>query len=457
MTQSPPEMLYDGDYDNQSKYIRVEVYDGYPLDARPSGFKGIGKIGTTAPMPDLPTKTDELDSRSSVNANIFMGIDFTQGGIRDGLKKTVTSASGTSSANTGIAFFSTTAELSGSALDTTYTHVNMVGSNSATNFSTTNELRFTVPLYEGWDGFDPRSDLRVDQNDGTLSADFIKSINILSNPDEYDFNLIAVPGVQSSDVGSIPARVIDMVTERGDAFYLLDISNGTATGAGLAMTVSQAKTEAEKYDSNYAATYYPWIRINDTDNDKIVWVPPSCEVISAYSFNDRVAQPWWAPAGFNRGGIENVLEVRRRLTQGQRDDLSVSNVNPIATFPGQGIVVWGQDTLQKKESLLSKVNVRRMLLEVRKTIAGFSRLFVFEPNSPTTRSRLQQIINNYLQTVQAANGLVEFRAILDDTTTTPELIDRNTIKGQIFLKPTTAAEIILLDFSVTRTGAIFSE
>jgi len=248
-----------------------------------------------------------------------------------------------------------------------------------------------------------------------------------------------------------------MVSNRGDAFYILDISNGTTTAAPLSMTVAEAKVEAEKFDTNYAATYYPWIRINDIDNDKIIWVPPSVEVISAYAFNDRVAQPWWAPAGFNRGGVENVLEVRRRLTQGQRDDLITSNVNPIATFPGQGIVIWGQDTLQKKQSLLSKVNVRRMLLEVRKTIARMSNVFVFDPNTTTQRSKLQSMINQYLQTVQEANGIEEFRAILDESTTTPDLIDRNTMKGRIILKPTSAAEIILLDFAVTNNGAVFQD
>jgi len=178
LTQNPPELLFDGDYANKSKYIRVEVYDGFPGNARPSGFSGVPKIGPDAALPDLPTKLNQLNSISNVDNNIFMGIDFTQGGVKDGLKKTTTSASGTSSANTGVLFVSTTAELNLSASNTSYSRVDMVGSNSS-NFSTTNALRFTVPMYGGWDGFDPRSDLRVDSNDGTLSADYEKLLRHL--------------------------------------------------------------------------------------------------------------------------------------------------------------------------------------------------------------------------------------------------------------------------------------
>ena len=252
-------------------------------------------------------------------------------------------------------------------------------------------------------------------------------------------------------------RLVDMCANRADAFALVDIANTTATGSGLDLSVANAETEALKFDSNYGACYYPWVRINDVDNNKLVFVPPSVAVMGAYAFNDRVAQPWFAPAGFNRGGLDEVLEVRRRLTQTQRDTLYNNNVNPIATFPGQGIVIFGQKTLQRKQSVLDRVNVRRMMIECRKTIASFSRLFIFEPNTVATRERLLTQVNDYLSSVQAANGINEFRAVLDETTTTPDLIDRNIIKGKIFLKPTTAAEIVIFDFTVTPNGAAFSE
>ncbi len=461
LTQTPPEILFNGDYNNNSKYIRVIVQDGFPINARPSGFKGIGKIqpvaATAAFIPSLPLKTSELNSRNELDSTVFMGVDFTQGGVKDRLKKGITSASGTTTADSGVLFFSTTGDLAGSGNVTAYSLVNMVGSSSG-NYNSTNSLRFTVPMYDGFDGIDPRVNKYTAMNDGTLSGDFDVAIKTLSNADEIDFNLIAVPGVHSSSVGSIPSRVIDMITQRGDAFYILDISPGSTTAAALSASVAQAIVEAQKYDSSYAATYYPWIRINDVDNDQLVWVPPSVEVIGAYSFNDKVAQPWWAIAGFNRAGMENVIEARRRLTQGQRDDLySVGNVNPIATFPGGGIVIWGQKTLQKKDSALDRISVRRMLLTVRKTIAGFSRIFVFEPNTPTTRSKLLNLINSYLSQVRDSNGLTEFRAVLDETTTTQDLIDRNIMKGKIYLRPTNAAEIIMLDYSLSNRGLTITD
>ena len=451
---TPPSIVFDGDFTNNSKYIRVIVEEGMPSVSRPSGFKGVAAFRPVPVIAPLPTVSNELNSRQEVDSNVFMGIDLTQAGVKDRIKTTTTSASAGTSAELGMIFSSTASD---SLLAVAgYTVVNMIGANSA-NFNTINALRFTVPLYAGFDGFDPRVNKLTSSNDGTLSADYVKAFSILSNQDEYDFNLIAAPDAWSSSVGSIPGRLVDMVALRGDAFALVDLAPGTTTASGISMTVAQAQVESAKFDSNYGAAYYPWIRINDIDNDKLVWVPPSVELLGVYAFSDKVSQPWFAPAGFNRGGLENVLEARRRLSQSDRDELYSKNINPIATFAGQGIVVFGQKTLQKKASVLDRVNVRRMMLTVRKTIAGFSRVFIFEPNDVSSRSRLLSIINSYLQSVQQQQGLIEFRAVLDETTTTPDLIDRNIMKGKIFLKPTTAAEIVLLDFAVTRQGAVFTE
>ena len=470
LTQDPPEILFDGDYSNRSRFVRVEIGSGFPSSARPSGFKGVpklaalpeynaGTVSGSSYAPALPTKLNHLNTRSAVDAGVFVGIDFGNPGVADRLKKTVTSASGTTSADDGILIFANSADYSGSTNTTSFTRIDLLGSNSG-NFSTTNKVRFTVPFYDGWDGFDQRDNLllsMVTAGTTTLSGDLNIAIKTLANADEVDFNLLAIPGAHSSGGGNIPDRAIEMVERRADAFYLLDIADAATTGAGLALSVSNAITEAQKYDSSYASTYFPWTRINDVDNDKLVWVPPSVEMMGVYAFNDRVGQPWFAPAGFNRGAMDNVLEVRRRLTQSQRDDLYSNNINPIATFPGQGIVVFGQKTLQKKQSVLDRVNVRRMLIEVRKTIAGLSRLFLFEANTVSVRAKLLTQVNDYLDSVQSAQGLTEFRAVLDETTTTPDLIDRNIMKGKIYLKPTSVAEIIIFDFNVTPQGATFSE
>ena len=464
LTQNPPEIMFNGDFPNKSQYVRVFMGNG-PASSRPAGFQGVssnlysrdalGSVSAAA----LPLKTNQLNNVAAVDSRIYTGIDFAAVGVNDRLKRTVTSASGNTGTDNGFLVFAATTDYSGSADLSGYTLVDELGSSSG-NFSTSNKVRFTVPMFGGWDGLDPRKNqLETEQSTGTdtLSGDFDRAIKILSNPDEVDFNLISMPGITSSAGGSLTDRLVNMCETRADAFAIIDVANSTATGAGLSMSVVQAQEEAQKYTSNYGATYYPWVRINDIDNDKLVWVPPSVAVMGAYAFNDRVAQPWFAPAGFNRGGLDEVLEVRRRLTQTQRDDLYTNNVNPIATFPGQGIVIFGQKTLQVKQSVLDRINVRRMMIEVRKTIAGFSRLFIFEPNTVATRERLLTQVNDYLSSVQAANGINEFRAVLDETTTTPDLIDRNIIKGKIFLKPTTAAEIVIFDFTVTPNGAAFSE
>ena len=490
LTVDPPELLFDGDYPNKSKLVRVEVNtNGYPDDSRPAGFRGVGSIlaqtggpssgpaagggsssnsapgGLTATVAALPTVTTQVRD-GAVDKVKVLGINFTSNGVGDRLKKTVTSASGSTTADPGMLFISTTGELSGSGSVTNFTLVNMVGSNSGNfvNSSTRrtqgledNEaLKFVAPVFGGWDGYDPRSNMLTIQDTGTVSGDFDVARKTLANPEEVEFNLLAVPGITSSGAGSPINNFLNMVEQRADSFLLIDLATSTSTGSGLAMSVSNAQDQAGKFDSSYGATYWPWVRINDSENNRLVWVPPSVEIMGAYAFNDRVGQPWFAPAGFNRGGLERVLEVRRRLTQTQRDNLynNTPGVNPIATFPGQGIVIFGQKTLQKKQSVLDRVNVRRMMLTVRKTISRMSRNFVFEQNNAATRTALLNMVNNYLGSVQAANGINEFRASIEEGA---DLVDRNVIKGKIFLKPTTVAEIIIFDFTLTPQGASFSE
>ena len=216
-------------------------------------------------------------------------------------------------------------------------------------------------------------------------------------------------------------------------------------------------SKAESRDSNYAATYWPWVQINDSQTGKLRWVPPSCELAGIYAFNDKVAHPWFAPAGLNRGGITTAIQAERKLTQGNRDTLYDSNVNPIATFPGQGVTVFGQKTLQKKNSALDRINVRRLLIRCKKFIASSSRFLVFEQNNEQLRKRFLNIVNPFLEQVQSQSGLSAFRVVMDETNNTPDTIDRNQLVGQLFLQPTRTAEFIVLDFTVQPTGASFPE
>jgi len=283
---------------------------------------------------------------------------------------------------------------------------------------------------------------------------YMEALALLGNQDEYDINLLFLPGIVDGIGGAhtgIISKAVDICEDRGDCFLVYD---GVEYSTTNVITVT---SQAETRDSNYAATYWPWVRVNDSKTGKMRWIPPSVELAGIYAFNDKVAHPWFAPAGLNRGGLDSVIQAARKLTQANRDDLYESNVNPIATFPGQGVVVFGQKTLQKKASALDRINVRRLLIKVKKFIASSSRFLVFEQNNAATRQRFLNIANPYLEQVQSQSGLSAFRVVMDETNNTPDVVDRNILAGQLFLQPTRTAEFIVLDFTIQSTGASFPE
>ena len=286
----------------------------------------------------------------------------------------------------------------------------------------------------------------------TVGGGYRTALSLLSNKDEYNFNLLFLPGVVDglSDHSAIITNAVDLCETRTDCFFVLDASSKTDS-------VTAVKTVAKGRNSSYAATYYPWVQIQDASLGSARWVPPSTVLAGVFHFNDVVGQPWFAPAGLNRGGIDTAIQAYKKLTQSQRDELYDSNVNPIATFPGQGVTVFGQKTLQKKASALDRVNVRRLLINVKSFVARSSRNLLFEQNTGALRDQFLNIVNPFLEQVQSNSGLNAFRVVMDETNNTPETIDRNQLVGQIFLQPTRAAEFILLDFIVQPTGAAFPE
>jgi len=281
------------------------------------------------------------------------------------------------------------------------------------------------------------------------------ALSILSNKDEYSFNLLFLPGIVDQALGgvghnAIIGDAIQLCEDRTDCFLVYDNSMPTTT-------VANVKTNTEARNSSYAATYYPWVQIQDATAGLNRFVPPSTVIAGVYHFNDVVGQPWFAPAGLNRGGIDSAVQAYRKLTQANRDDLYESNVNPIATFPGQGVTVFGQKTTQKKASALDRVNVRRLLINLKTFVANSSRNLVFEQNTVTLRNQFINTVQPYMEEVQANQGLNAFRVVMDDSNNTPETIDRNQLIGQIFIQPTRTAEFIVLDFVVQPTGAAFPE
>lgn len=282
---------------------------------------------------------------------------------------------------------------------------------------------------------------------GLSNSDYTSSITLLGNPDEFKFNIITTPGITATAGNAVLTSLTNMASDRGDCIAIVDMS---AFGDGIATVIANATS----IDSSYAATYYPWVQISAPNTGKLTWVPPSTIIPSVYAYNDRVGAPWFAPAGFTRGGL-SVVQAERKLAPSDRDTLYAGKVNSLATFPGQGVVAYGQKTLQQKASALDRINVRRLLIELKSYIGQVANGLVFEQNTAATRNRFLRQVNPYLDSIQQRQGLYAYKVVMDDSNNTADVIDRNQLLGQIFIQPTRTAEFIILDFNVTPTGASF--
>ena len=482
-----------GTYTNLSKYIRIEMNTvPYPVSAVPYGNEAYvtplgGTIGNYIPVvqyskasiyglapgkypsgtviSDIPLGADSeltaLYPTSSVNSGVkidteqyFAPLPFgaTVGyNIAFDLESTSSTYMGTGSL--------LAPSLSGS-IPSTY---------DATNEATYVKMRkFVVGFQGGFDGQSPAIPINVGSDTTAGNTQGLDCTNInsagsiaykqcvgaLGNADEFDINLIVTPGIFHEQHSYVTDLVTDMCEARGDTFYIMDNVVFPASNQTVGL-IDAAVNDVSTIDSSYVATYYPWVKILDTNLNKIVSVPPSVVMPAVYAANDNAAAEWFAPAGLNRGGIAQAVQVLDRTTHSERDTLYEGRVNPIAAFPGQGICVWGQKTLQIQSSALDRVNVRRLLIALKKFIASSSKFLVFEQNVAATRNRFLSIVNPYLESVQQRSGLYAFQVVMDDTNNTPDLVDRNILYGQIYLQPTKTAEFIVLDFNILPTGATF--
>jgi hypothetical protein len=288
---------------------------------------------------------------------------------------------------------------------------------------------------------------------GLTANDYTESISLLANKDAYKYNLITAPGLIADGTNypthiPVVSQLLNTVQGRGDSMTILDL-------VGYGSPIIPVTTNAITYDTSYAASYWPWVQTIDPNSGRQVWVPASTMIPGIYAFNDNVAEPWFAPAGINRGRMSTVIRAERYLTQGNRDLLYESNVNSIATFPNSGVTVFGQKTLQKKKSALDRVNVRRLLIELKNYISQVADTLVFEQNTVTTRNNFLAQVNPYLASVQQRQGLIAFKVVMDESNNTPTTIDNNQLIGQIYLQPTKTVEFIILDFNILPTGATF--
>jgi len=258
---------------------------------------------------------------------------------------------------------------------------------------------------------------------GLPASAYTQSIALLANKDSYRFNFITVPGL---------------------------IGHNSFTNHYNVITTTV--NAAANFDTSFVATYWPWAQTIDPATGQNVWVPASTLIPGVYMASDRVSYPWIAPAGTNRGVVTNVTRVERVVTQSGRDALYEANVNPLATLPGYGVVVYGQKTLQKKNTALDRVNVRRLLIELNNYIGQVAQSLVFEQNTSSTRNEFLAQVNPYLSTIQQQQGLYDFNVVMDDTNNTPTVIDNNQLVGQIYIQPTKTSEFILLEFNILPTG-----
>lgn len=341
--------------------------------------------------------------------------------------------------------------------------------------------QFTTCLHGASDGIDiternPFNNTRA-LKDGNTNQDSYayNSVNValdsLRDPEVVEYNLATMPGITSN---TLNRKLVEMCESRGDALAIIDLKNGYTPSdengdsrtdrKGNVGQVIANKKDTLQLNSSYGCTYYPWVQIRDTINGTVLWAPPSVVALGAMSYSEANSQLWFAPAGFTRGGLSvnqaagiPVVAVEERLTSRQRDDLYEANINPIAAFPAEGIVIFGQKTLQLTRSALDRVNVRRLTIFLKKQISRFAATILFDQNVETTWNRFKGKVEPFLADVKAGLGITDYRMILDETTTTPDLIDRNILYAKIFVKPARAIEFIAIDFVITDSGASFND
>lgn len=453
-----------GRYDNRSRLIRIELNQNVnpPDQALPWGFRGFPKAvfsgsNTGAPgtgaavVPGLSYTPNQIDANGNFNSNIAWGVSFVSGGVVDRMRA-LSDGALTSFMTASDADF-TLANLTSSYINgiSRYQYLSTWG-RYAPIFSSGTLQAFTVPFHGGFDGFDLRvqDPLYLNNSDGDTVIGVVaqkRAVDTVANPDQIDADILCLPGQHNISVTDY-AR--SLANSRRDMFCVVDL-----TGSTRAEVI--ANLNAREVDDNYSAGYYPDLIYSDTVNSRVVRVPPSVGVLGALAYNDRVAQAFFAPAGLTRGGLAQfgITDIVDRLNHDDRDALYEARINPITKFPNEGIVVFGQKTLQLRQSALDRVNVRRLLILAKRTVAGFARRLIFEPNNPPTWTRFVNAVNPVLEGYRRDQGINRFKVVMDSTTNTSDVIDRNEMRGKIFLEPVKAAEFITIDFIISPSGVEF--
>ena len=477
----------DGEYELRSRYIMLSMSNSAPSDAYPAGFKGFVSNSTfdTKTLGSVMYKTEFYDAGDIMGYEAD-GTPILSSG--DKLRRTYFGLGNQVSQNTfdrdlfkfkGINATSSTEgfHLSTNAstlTGTTYltTSYDLEGQTDATNNKLTNinYRKFTLAVCGGFDGWDIYRNVRTygdsyifgkptyvsgnTSNGGVFSTisgnsdyySYIQGIDTFANPEAVDINIFATPGINFYDHSSLTAYSIEMVEEdRADSLYVISSPNQTSSDEII------DSLDLVAIDSNYSATYWPWIQVRDVDNATQLYLPPTGEVLRNIALTDNVSFPWFAVAGYSRG-LVNSVKAFKKLTLDERDDLYKNRINPIATFADTGTIIWGNKTLQVRESALDRINVRRLLLRTRKLISAVAVRLLFEQNDEQVRNEFLRLVNPILESIKRERGLFEFRVTVSND---PEDIDANTLRGKIYIKPTRSLEFIDLEFIITPTGASF--
>jgi hypothetical protein len=339
---------------------------------------------------------------------------------------------------------------------------------------------FTAPFWGGFDGWniklpDPLYNAGIASNATNTNAyefyTYKRAIDTVADPEAVDMNLLTAPGLTHD---GLTGHMVDVCEERADALAVIDLSSvyipraeayksSKSDRIGTTPTAAATALKNRQIDSSYGCTFYPWVQTRDEPSGQLLWIPPSVAMLGVLASSQAKTDVWFAPAGFNRGGLTDgaagipVTGVTERLTSKNRDTLYESNINPIASFPSSGIVVFGQKTLQERQSALDRINVRRLVIYLKKQISILSTQILFEQNVQATWNRFKSLIEPFLTNVKTRFGITDYRLILDESTTTPDLIDQNILYAKIMIKPARAIEFIAIDFVIASTGASFDD
>ncbi len=472
----------DGEYELRSKYVMLVLADEHPTDAIPAGFKG---LTTRSEIGEVRYKTKYYDAGevlyydASGNPNTTNGdkvkkvtLGFSTDAHfeydRDMLKFKSSNAAGSTF---GFHLSVNAATITGSTGHYLYktTAYDLEGTSKG-KLATTPYRKFTMPVFGGFDGWDIYRNTRTNGdgyifgkstyvsghtgNGGVFSSSvgnsdyyaFLQGIETFANPEAVDINLFATPGIDWNNHSSLVNQAIDIIeNDRADSLYVVNSPNYTTADETI------SSLDDLGLDSNYSATYWPWIQVRDTDNATQLFIPPTGEVLKNIALTDNVSYPWFAVAGYSRG-LVNAIKAQKKLTLDERDDLYKARINPIATFSDTGTIIWGNKTLQVRESALDRINVRRLLLRARKLISAVAVRLLFEQNDEQVRQEFLRLVNPILESIKKERGLYDFRVSVSND---PEDIDANTLRGKIYIKPTRALEFIDVEFIITPTGASF--